>query len=146
VTGTRLNTTLLDLLKWYSVPKAVRSVIYALVILTGSWIIGRVIWKSKSLLEVTIAALLVSFAITPYALQYDFPPLAIVLFWALAISGQQKAGWIPAIMIAFITSVLIWERPISDGYWIVIGLSVLTVWLFMRSKGQAAAQAAEVPS
>ena len=128
VTGTRLNTTLLDWLKWFSVPLVVRNVLYAVAVFAGLWILGARIWKSNSILDVTVTALLVSFATTPYALQYDFPPLTIVLFTALAVSTQIESKWIPALLVTFIASVLLWERPISDGYWIVIGLCVLTLW------------------
>ncbi len=128
VIGTRLNTTLPDLLKWFSVPKDLQILIYTVVGLVGVWILLILIWKSKSILEVTVTALLVSFAITPYALQYDFPPLTIVLFWILATLSDLRSKIIPTLMVALIASVLVWERPISDGYWIVIGLIVLTVW------------------
>jgi hypothetical protein len=40
----------------------------------------RAVWNSETILEVMVASLLVSFAITPYALQYDYPPLTIILF------------------------------------------------------------------
>ena len=132
VTGTRLNTTLLDWLKWFSVPVNIRYAIYAIAVLAGVCILGLSIWKSKSILEVTLISLLVSYAITPYALQYDYPPLVIVLIWALAAASSLKGKTIPLVIVAFIASVLIWERPISDGYWIVIGLAALTSWV-MRS-------------
>lgn len=129
VTGTRLNTTLLDWLKWFAVPESLRNLIYPLAVLAGMAIIIVNIWKSKSILDVASISLLVSFGITPYALQYDFPPLAIVLFWTLSMSGYLKSKLVPTLLVLFITSVLIWERPISDGYWIVIGLGMLTAWL-----------------
>jgi hypothetical protein len=134
VTGTRLNTTLLDWLKWFSIPLAARSLIYGCTVLGGLWILGQQIWKSTSILDVTVTALLVSFAVTPYALQYDSPPLTIVLYAALAASRHVKSKWTSTLILIFITSVLVWERPISDGYWIVIGLILLTIWAFRNSK------------
>ena len=135
VTGVRLNTTLLDLLKWYSVPNALRNGIYLIVVLVALWILWRSMRLSKSILEVAAVALLASFAITPYALQYDFPPLVFVLYWALATSRNANGKMVPVLIIIFISSVLIWERPISDGYWIVIGLVILTVWVEWAGKG-----------
>lgn len=135
VTGVRLNTTLLDLLKWHSVPNALRIGIYLIVVLAALWILWRSIRTSKSIMEVAAVALLASFAITPYALQYDFPPLVFVLFWALAMSRGASGRIIPVLIVVFISSVLIWERPISDGYWIVIGLIALTVWMERAVKG-----------
>lgn len=128
VTGTRLNTTLLDWLKWFSVPPLIRNLIYGIASLVGLWLLGTRIWRSSSILDVITTALLVSFAITPYALQYDFPPLTIVLFAGLASSSHIPSKWIPTLIVLFIASVLIWERPISDGYWIVIGLGLLIGW------------------
>ncbi|HEX5837668.1 MAG TPA: glycosyltransferase family 87 protein [Anaerolineales bacterium] len=129
VTGTRLNTTLLDWLKWFAVPESVRTVIYAVVVLIGVWVVIRAVWKSETILEVMVASLLVSFAVTPYALQYDYPPLTIVLYWAMAFSSRAGSKLIAALVILFLTSVLVWEHPISDGYWIVIGLAGLSLWV-----------------
>jgi hypothetical protein len=129
ITSVRINTTLLDWLKWLSVPGTLRYAIYLVVVLIGLWILWRSIRTSQSILEVAAVALLVTFAITPYALQYDFPPLVFVLFWALAEARNIKGKMVPALIVIFMASVLIWERPISDGYWIVIGLIVLTVWI-----------------
>jgi glycosyl transferase family 87 len=128
VTAARINTTLLDWLQWLSLPKMARYLIYSAVLLAGLWVVGVRAWRSKSILEVAAVSVLVSFAVTPYALQYDFPPLAVVLYWALAASAYAMPKLIPILIVLFIASVLIWERPISDGYWIVIGLSVLAAW------------------
>ena len=136
VTGVRLNTTLLDWLMWYSVPKIVRMGLYLTVVLAALWILWRSIRTSNSILEVAVVALLASFAITPYALQYDFTPLVLVLFWTLAMSRNAKGKLVPILIVALITSVLIWERSISDGYWIVIGLIGFTVWV--KKKGEVA--------
>ncbi|MGE5373893.1 MAG: glycosyltransferase family 87 protein [Bacteroidota bacterium] len=129
VTGARLNTTLLDWLKWYSVPVPARYGIYIVVVLACLWLLGRTVWKSDSILEVLVVSLLVVFVSTPYALQYDFPPLVIVLFWALASSAHASEKTIPILIVLFLASIIIWERPISDGYWMVIGLVVLAIWV-----------------
>jgi hypothetical protein len=137
VTGTRLNTTLLDWLKWFSVPKNIRMGVYLTVLIAAVWILWRSIRRSESIVEVVAVSLLASFAVTPYALQYDFTPLVLVLFWALAVSRNARGKLVPVLIVIFITSVLIWERPISDGYWIVIGLILLTVWVKRTGKDAA---------
>jgi hypothetical protein len=115
-------------LKWFGVTGTLRSAIHG--ILTGgcAWLLAVRIWKSQDVIEVASVALLASFAITPYALQYDYPPLVIVMFWSLGMANQLQQKWMPVTLMCFIASVLLWERPISDGYWIVIGLSALTLW------------------
>jgi len=134
VTGTRLNTTLLDWLKLSLIPKNMRYAIYAVVAVAGMILIGSCVWRSNSVMQVTATSLLVTFAITPYALQYDYPLLTIVLFWAMALSNSAGSKKIPALILSLTASVLIWERPISDGYWIVIGLCALTVWSWRINK------------
>ena len=129
VTGVRINTTLLDWLKLLGVPDSIRGLLYASAILIGIALLAILIWQARPLIETATVSLLVTYAITPYALQYDFPPLAIVLFWITARSAQLGNKVVPVILIAFIASVPIWERPISDGYWIVIGLIALTAWV-----------------
>lgn len=133
-TGVRLNTTLMDWLKMFQVPEGMRTVLYAVVILLALWVSFKTIWNSNSFIEVTVTALLVNFAVTPYALQYDFPPLTIVLFWGLALAVRAGSVKIPALLVAMIASVLFWERPISDGYWIVIGLCLLVLWALKKSQ------------
>lgn len=133
-TGARLNTTLLDWLKMFQVPQGMRMVLYVLVILVALWVAFRVIENSNSFIEVSVAALLVNFAVTPYALQYDFPPLTIVLFWGMALAARTAEATIPALLLAMLVSVLFWEKPISDGYWIVIVLCLLSLWALKKTK------------
>ncbi|HSM71684.1 MAG TPA: glycosyltransferase 87 family protein, partial [Anaerolineales bacterium] len=133
-TGIRLNTTLLDWLKILKVPPNIALIIYGVAIAVSLFVVGKVVWKSQSILEVTVIALLVNFAITPYALQYDFAPMTVPLFWGAALAAHAGSVKIPTLLIAFIASVLIWERPISDGYWIVIGLCALVFWSIRLNK------------
>lgn len=136
-TGIRLNTTLMDWLKMFQIPEGMRAVLYALAILIALWVSFRTILKSNSFIEVTVTALLVNFAVTPYALQYDFPPMTITLFWGLALAVRAGSSKIPVLLVAMIASVLFWEKPISDGYWIVIGLCLLVLWALKQNKGAA---------
>ena len=127
-TGVRLNTTLRDWLGVFGASEGLQNLAFAVLVLICLPVAFNVAWKSNSFFEVTVTSLLVNFAVTPYALQYDFPPLAIVLFWGAALTIHGGSWKAPALLIAFITSVLVWERPISDGYWIVIGLILLILW------------------
>jgi len=129
IVAIRINTTLSDWLKMLQIDDGIGSAIYASAIAISALILAAVVWRSESLVQVTIASLLVGFAITPYALQYDYPPLTLVLFWATAL--YPRSMWTitgRAAITFFIASVLFWERPISDGYWIVIGLIGLVIW------------------
>jgi hypothetical protein len=134
----RVNTTLIDWMSAFVPNGTWRLTIYIILVITGGLTAVIVALRSNSLLNVVTASVLISFAITPYTLQYDFPLLTLPLFWAMALSTQSRRTFLGALaMNAFVTSVLIWERPISDGYWMVIGLILLTLWSWRRTAPQS---------
>jgi hypothetical protein len=138
VVAVRVNTTLFDWLTMFGLTSNWRTVIYIIAAIIGGVAIIFIVLRSNSLIQVVIVSLLVSFAVTPYALQYDFPLLTLPLFWATALfTRSRQAFWGGAILCVFIASILIWERPISDGYWIVIGLVVLTIWSWIHTTSQS---------
>ncbi len=138
VTGVRINTTLIDWLRMREIDSRLSIFIYIIAAIIGGLILVRTIMKSNSLIKVVIVSLLVSFAVTPYALQYDFPLLTLPLFWATALFIRSKRTlWGGLVLSGFIASVTIWERPISDGYWMVIGLIVLTIWSWKQSNSKS---------
>lgn len=135
VVAQRLNTTLVDWLKMLNFPSNAVYPVYLLALAAGLGCLGAVVWRSRSVYQVVAVALLVSYAITPYALQYDYPPLVVALIWIMALSSQLVLPdrLIGGAVLLFIGSVLFWERPISDGYWIVIGLIALALWVWFRT-------------
>ncbi len=138
VVAVRVNTTLIDWLATFEPNRNWREIIYIVAAIIGGFTLIFFVLRSNSLMKVVIVSLLVSFAVTPYALQYDFPLLTLPLFWAMALSTRSSlALWGGWAISAFIASVLIWERPISDGYWIVIGLIVLTIWSWKHTAWQS---------
>jgi hypothetical protein len=138
VVAVRVNTTLIDWLTMLGINGNWRTVMYIIAVIIGVVTIVVIVLRSNSLMKVVIVSLLVSFAVTPYSLQYDFPLLTLPLFWATALFiRSRQALWGGLIISALIASVLVWERPISDGYWIVIGLIVLTIWSWMRKTSQS---------
>ncbi len=69
--------------------------------------------------------------VTPYALQYDYPILAFALLWIYKTLTQTQ-GWRRLLSISIlgvIFSVPLWERPMSDAYWIPMGVTLLLVVL-----------------
>jgi hypothetical protein len=136
VTGTRLNTTVLDWMKMLLVSRNLRIGIYVVIVLIGIVGLALAVWMSQSIMQIAIISLLTTFIITPYALQYDFPPLAIVLFWSTALASHAASKKVPLLIISLIASVLMWERPISDGFWIVIGLCGLVIWSWHMNRNK----------
>jgi hypothetical protein len=128
----RLNTTVLDWLATFGLSHSAIPYIYGILVVIGFIALFLVIWKSDSLLLCVTAALLVSYGLTPYALQYDYPPLIIVLFWVSSLKLESAAHMATsALLVIFIFSVNIWQQDISWGYWIVVGLLALTTWVFL---------------
>ena len=132
--GIRLNTTLLEWLKSFQVPEMMQYIIYGIIIIACLVVVVRMLWKSVSFMEIMIVTLLVSLAITPYALQYDYPPLTVCLFAGLAAFNKEGPKLVPIFISLFIASILFWERLGSDGYWIVISIGILT---FLGAKGKS---------
>ena len=129
IVGIRINTTLLDWLNLLGIDGKLRIAIYLLAGAVGAIVLIWMILRSSDLVQVTVVTILVGFALTPYALQYDFPLLTLPLFWAVArLSQSGRMFWVGMVGLnAFNFGVLVWERPISDGYWIVLGLIALTL-------------------
>lgn len=131
IMGARINTTLSDWLAMFQLPAGIIQMVSVAAVITGLTILIIITWKSDSLLQVTAASLLTGFAITPYALQYDYPSLTLVFFLAIALWQFRRQRWMAkagAVIVLLIASVPIWEGPISDGYWMVLGLIGLALW------------------
>jgi|GEM_PF-921022 len=139
IVAVRINTTLTDFLKMSHMNATIIAIIYIIVILMGILVLAFTLFHSQSILEVTAISLLVGYALTPYALQYDYPPLVFVLLWALAVcfsSVNKVRRWAAILITAFILSVPLWERPISDAYVIVIALIGLVLFSWKSAQLQ----------
>lgn len=129
VVALRINTTFLDWLRTLGIEHPWNILFYGLVICIGIIVFFWGVYRSESLIELISVLLLVSYAITPYALQYDYPPLVIVLFWSLSICVSSPKKLVVGLVLAgFVFSVIFWQQNISWAYWIVIGLIALTIW------------------
>ncbi len=138
IVGTRVNTTLIDWLTSFGINHSWRIIILIIAVIISVVTTLVTISRSNSLITVVTVALLASFAITPYSLQYDYPLLCIPFFWATALYTRSKnALWGGLVISALIASVPVWEHPISDGFWIVVGLIVLTLWSRMHTSYQS---------
>jgi hypothetical protein len=95
----------------------------------------HVFWASLGV----VATLLV----TPYALLYDYVPLAVGLLWVYRslppVSGAGR--WIVFALLAFAFSVLVWAGPESDGYWLALAMAALLVTVQRSSRVRPAADA-----
>jgi hypothetical protein len=135
VVALRINTTLPDWLGTLGVASQLRAPIYGLAAAAGIIVFLIIIWYSQSFLQVMSISLLVSYALTPYAMQYDNPALVIVVFWALAVCSRSPMGTRVAILLAgFVFSVIFWQQNISWAYWMVVGSVALGAWAIVTEK------------
>ena len=135
VVAVRINTTFPDWLRTLGIENPIRVLFYGVAISAGIVVFLGIIYRSESFLELVSILLLLSYALTPYALQYDYPPLAIVLFWALAQSASSSRTLAVGLgMAGFVFSVIFWQQNISWAYWMVVGLIALTIWGWLHKQ------------
>ena len=134
VVALRLITTMLDWLRTLGIEGRLKLVIYGVVAVAGIMIFLITIWNSASLLQVMSISLLVSYTLTPYAMQYDNPSLFIVVFWALSLClVSRRAMRIGILLAGFVFSVIFWQQNISWAYWMVVGSVALAAWAMFQS-------------
>lgn len=126
VNAVRLSTVLSDWLRQWGIQGAAYWVIWGVLAL-GSvlalWLAWHHVDDPVYLLSLASA---VGLLLTPYALQYDYPPLILALFWIWrALPNMPHVRrWIAGATLAFVLVVPLWERPAYDGYWILLGISI----------------------
>lgn len=129
VVAYRINSTFPDWLATLGVTRRIRYAAYGVFLVAGLiWFTGTA-WKSDSLSQAVSVSVLASFALTPYALQYDYPPLVIPLFWglwqAISTTAEKRVSFL---ITGFVLSVIFWQQNISWAYWMVVGLVGLFFW------------------
>ena len=128
IVAARINTTVFDWLEIFGIKEGLSLFIYCILVIICFVTLAVTFYRSESLLELISISLLISFIITPYALQYDYAPLVIVLFWALSLCmSKPKLRGGGLILTIFTFSVSVWQQNIAWGYWVVVGLVMLTV-------------------
>lgn len=133
VVAIRINTTFLDWLRTLGIEPPWNRLLYGIAICVGIMVYFWSVYRSTSFVELTSVLLLVSYAITPYVLQYDYPPLVITLFWAFSRS-TSKAFTVGLALAGFVFSVIFWQHNISWAYWMVVGLVALAVWSVVQMR------------
>lgn len=135
VVAVRINTTFLDWSRTLGVQTPWNRLLYGLAICIGIFVFFWSAFRAESVMELVSRLLLVSYAITPYALQYDYPSLAIPLFWALSrCTTSPKALVVGSVLAGFVFSVIFWQQNISWAYWMVVGSIALMLWAFLSRK------------
>ena len=128
---TRYRTTLMDWLAVYGVAGNPAYIIYAIMTLAGIAALAFVIIKSETAIELLAFALLINYALIPYALFYDYPSLVITIFFINRLFSRRFLSWAGALMNGAIMVCLFIGDKIPYRYWIVIVLALSTVILWV---------------
>ncbi|MGD2165238.1 MAG: glycosyltransferase family 87 protein, partial [Anaerolineae bacterium] len=121
----RVNSTLYDFLTHvWRVPPMCQ---YLAAFLAGvaALIVTYLAWsRIHDVAAVTSASTLLTLLLTPYALQYDYVPLTIPLFWAFSKTHSLRSveRLAVAALLSFSFSVLVWQRWSYQGYYQLLGI------------------------
>ena len=117
----RYTSTLLDWLSAYGIIGNTAYAIYAIAALAGLLVAVQAIYKARSITQLMAVAILVNFALVPYALFYDYPSLVLALFLVNAeLSKKTPLVWIQRLMNGLILCSLFIGNNIAYRYWIVV--------------------------
>ena len=125
IESVRVNATLYDFLahvlrlpapSWY--PVAILVAIAAVGAIVVSW------RRVRDVRAVAAASTLATLLLTPYALQYDYVPLTLPLFWVFSrmASLAPPARLAVTSLLVFSFSVLVWQAWSYQGYWQLLGV------------------------
>ncbi|MGC9335207.1 MAG: glycosyltransferase family 87 protein [Anaerolineae bacterium] len=100
---------------------------YLIVFLVGAVGLGVMFFAWHRLQDVVVltsASTLTTLLLTPYALQYDYVPLTIPLFWMFSQIGSLRAvtRLVVAVLLSLSFSVLVWQDWSYEGYWQLLGV------------------------
>jgi hypothetical protein len=125
----RLNTVLRDWLGQWTDSQLTYWLVWGLLAVGSGW----VLWRARragtgEVYRVALSSAL-GLLLTPYAMQYDYPPLALAFFWIGRSLPWDRplALWGGLSVLAFVFSVPLWEWPVYDGYWMLLGIVGLLV-------------------
>jgi hypothetical protein len=144
ITSSRLNTTLSHWLTYtFRMPG------FAVWVVWGVLAVGCLLWVVYELRARVELGYLAAIGVTiglllgPYVMQYDYPPLTVVLFWVYRESSRLVSWqrWAVLAILAGAFSVPVWERPVYDEFWILVAMTVLLVGLRLLAMGHHRAEA-----
>jgi hypothetical protein len=131
----RYNTTLTDWLSAYNITGSLAALLYLMVTVLGVAILVRIVIRSQSLTHVTAVALLITFAITPYALYYDYPVLVLTLFHANHVTYRTSLLKLGQITLnGFVIVSMFLGMTISFRYWTTIAIALLMTFRYIAKR------------
>lgn len=131
IVARRINSTFLDWSAALGFEGNPAKVAYASLAVLCAVLLWRAFRRGDEMNYLASLSSALGLVVTPYALQYDYPILAFPLLWIYKALAQTQ-GWrrlLSITILGAIFSVLLWERPMSDAYWIPMGVSLLLIVL-----------------
>jgi hypothetical protein len=127
----RLNAVLRDWLRPWGIGEVGYWVVW-FVLAGGSMVTVWLCWhnvRDEAYLMSLVAA--VGLLLTFYAMQYDYPPMLLAYFWVCRALPQASGWrrWVGYAVLAFAHTVPVWERPVYEGYWILLVVLALLLAL-----------------
>jgi hypothetical protein len=125
IDSVRVNSTAYDFLNHVLyVPAPAR---YLVVFLVAVVALGVTLFAWRRLQDVaavTAASTMATLLLTPYALQYDYVPLTIPLFWIFSQMDSLRSltCLVVIALLSFSFSVLVWQDWSYQGYWQLLGV------------------------
>jgi alpha-1,2-mannosyltransferase len=125
IDSVRVNSTIYDFLT--HVVRVPAPLQYLVVLLIGAVALGLTLFAWRRLRDVAVVtsgSMMMTLLITPYALQYDYVPLTIPLFWIFSQMGslEPMARLVVAALLSLSFSVLVWQDWSYQGYWQLLGV------------------------
>lgn len=127
IVSKRVNSTVFDFISYvFHIEPPLQYLLAAGIGLIGLLLVGFSWYHYHSPQVLVAASTILALLITPYALQYDYVPLTIPLFWILRrMSSLHRATrLIVAVSLFPSFSVLVWQRWSYQGYWQLLGIFV----------------------
>ncbi len=129
VSAIRVNTTLPDFLR-YGLGVENAGITTLIIVIAGISSAGSLLWllkgqKNGVTMPLLCASLLIfSLAFTPYALQYDYVPLILPVFWVIQKMPAMPSHWQWAVggLLTAGFSVVLWQTDAYEGYWLLLGI------------------------
>jgi len=119
----RYTTTLLDWLSIYQIENGWAYSVYGVIVLVSIYYIWRIVYNSNSAIQVMSVGILVTFAVVPYALFYDYPSLALTLFFInFKFTQKPEFIWFQRLINFLIFFSLFIGDDIRYWYWMIVVL------------------------
>jgi hypothetical protein len=125
IDSVRVNSTVYDFLSHVLHVSAPEQ--YLVVLLVGVVALGVTLFAWRRLGDVaavTSASTILTLLLTPYALQYDYVPLTVPLFWIFSQMDSLRSviRLVVIAMLSFSFSVVVWQDWSYQGYWQLLGI------------------------